>query len=976
MLGNYLLLAMKHLLVAFFLSLAATVLTPILGATGSPERLEIAAPTVGSALELDDPLPFNPQVQSGRLDNGLEYFLLEHGEPEDTVVLRLVVDAGSVLETENQLGLAHFLEHMAFNGTERFGETELVAYLEGLGIQFGPDVNAYTSFDETVYKLEIPSDDPETLETGFIVMREWAEAIRFETEAIERERGVIVEEWRTGREANRRMFEQHIPVLLQDSQYAERLPIGDMDIVRTVPREEFIAFYDRWYRPDNMAFIVVGDIPTAEAERLVTRHLGSLRRPETPLHRPHFDLPEQTGLRVSIATDPEATRSTVAIYTPAPVRPFETVGHYRDLLTRALFSSVINERIRDIARDPDSPIERGGIGWSRLLRSSELAVASVVARDQQIEGALERIALELERADRFGVTESELERARSRFFESIEDSFANRDTRPSERLADELVRHWLEGESVPGIPFEHYLYQELLPDITSAELGEIAAEFVEKEGAVVLASIREGDDGVLPNGSPIPTRSDLTSALDRARTAELRPPTDTELPDALMARQPAPGSVIDAESFPEVETVGFLLENGIRVYVKQTDFAEDEVLFSGFSPGGSSLLPDDLVPSATIAAEVALESGIGDIDAATLARMLSGSSASLSASIGSLSERLDGGSREEDLETLFQMIHLALVAPRFEDRALENVLRRTREAIDGAQASPTGLFGRRLQQLYSAGDPRGAPLEIEDLAGITLDSVQRVYRDRFGDPSDFAFFFVGSADEDRIRELAERYLASVPTSGASFRELENASWSETAADNGYSLSPELIAETVRAGAEPVGRVAMILHNDYNWSRIENHRFSSLADLLDIRLRETIREESGGSYIVGAGGWRLRYPREQAFMQIGFAMDPARADELIERAIEVVDELRSQTIGDDYLSRIKAQQREEWEQGITQNSFWLGTLEFYLYHDREFASILSFPELIESLDADDIFRTAQRYLDPNQRIELVLLPEGE
>lgn len=949
-----------------------------LPATGNAELEPIASPyqSIGGELEANALLPFNPEVHSGRLANGMEYFLLEHGEPENTIVLRLVVDAGSVLETESQLGLAHFLEHMAFNGTQLYGETELVAYLESLGIQFGPDVNAHTSFDETVYKLEIPSDNEEALETGFTVMREWAGAIAFAPEAIERERGVIVEEWRTGRDAARRMLETHIPVLLADSRYAERLPIGDMDIVRGAPRAEFLSFYDRWYRPDNMALVVVGDIPIARMERMVHTHFDALERPDTPLHRPTFAVPDHEGRRISIASDREATRSTVSIYLPGAPKPFETVGDYRDLLRRALFASIINERLREIARQPEAPFQSAGIGWNRFLRETEIAVASAVARDQRIEEALQLLATELERAERFGVGEGELERAKNRFLESIEDSYTNFATRHSAVLADELVRHWIEGESVPGIPFEYRLYREILPGISTADLDAIADEFTVDDNLVILASVREGNGGNLPNGEPIPTADRLSAAIDRARSAEIAPSTEEEVPDRLIESPPQRGEVIDRREYESVGTIGYLLENGMRVYLKPTEFSRDEVLFSAFSPGGSSQLPDRLATAAALTAEVALDSGIGTIDAASLERMLSGSSVSMSTTIGSTAERLSGSTRRADLETLFQMVRLAFTEPRFEERALENARRGAEEAIAGALASPQGLFFRRLRELFAAGDPRLTPLDIEEVDAVTLAEIEEVYRDRFADPGDFALFFVGSFEEQEIRELAERYLAGIPTTTPPATDLEHAAFHELPLDNGFALAPNAIVETVHAGSEPVAQVAIVLHNDYEWSREENHRFTSLGDLLDIRLRETIREESGGSYSIGAGGWRERYPVERAFMQIAFAMDPTRAEELIDRALEVVEELRSEPVTEDYMARLKAQQRESWGQSLTENSFWLGTLEFYLYHGRDFGSILSFPELIESLTAEELRATAERYLDVERRIEVLLLPATE
>ncbi|HKK48234.1 MAG TPA: pitrilysin family protein, partial [Alkalispirochaeta sp.] len=454
---------------------------------------------------LETTIPFREEILRGRLENGITYFAVSHPRPEDKIVLRLVVDAGSTVETDSQQGLAHFVEHMAFNGTEKYGEDELVAYLESLGIRFGPDVNAYTSFDETVYKLEIPADDEEALTTGFSVMEQWASALTFGPEAIDRERGVIVEEWRGGRGAAQRMRDTHIPTLLADSRYAERLPIGDMEVVRNAPRSEFVSFYDRWYRPDNMAFIAAGDLPAEELERRIRENFSTLPRPTDNLNRPYFFVPEQDGTRVSIATDSEASRSTVSMYRLGRPLSTDTVGDYRQRLVRSLFSSIMNERFRELSRDASSPIRDAGMGYSRFLRDTEIAVGTAVVRDDQIREAFRMLAREIERARRHGVLEEELNRARGRLLESIESARVNFDSRPAGSLADELVRHWTEGESVPGIEFEYDLYHELIPGISTREVAAVAADFSHPDNRIVLGNIEVDDSGRLRNGEPVPT---------------------------------------------------------------------------------------------------------------------------------------------------------------------------------------------------------------------------------------------------------------------------------------------------------------------------------------------------------------------------------------------------------------------------------------------------------------------------------------
>jgi zinc protease len=925
-----------------------------------------------TALDRSDHLPFFDEVIRDRLPNGMEYFVLEHPFPEDRVVLRLIVDAGSVLETEAQRGLAHFVEHMAFNGTEEFGENELVAYLESLGIQFGPDVNAYTSFDETVYKLEIPADDPEALETGFRVMQQWASALTFETDAIERERGVIVEEWRGSRGPTQRMLEQHIPVLFAGSRYAERLPIGDMDVVRGADRDEFLRFYDRWYRPDNMAFVAVGDLPARRLERLVRRHLAPIERPEAPLDRPYFFVPDQPGVRASIAGDAEASRSTVSVYSFNSPPPSQRLEDYREMLVRALFVSVLNERVRDIARDADAPITSGGFGFNRFLRDTEITVSSAVVRGSEVLDAFETLVTEVERAGRYGVTAAEVERARRRLTQSIEDSFVNYATRPAASLADELVRHWIHGESVPGISFEYELYREFLPGISAEEVGAVATSFDLVDNAVILTNLRLDGEGRLPDGRPVPEEEAFRAILERVRGSQLAPPAEETDEATLLPAEPEPGSIVERIQHASVGTTELVLSNGARVYLKPTTLSEDEILLSGYSPGGLSLVPDDLTAAARLAPSVARESGLGNLDAPRLDRLMAGRSARLGLDIGRTSEGLAGSSRGEDLPLLLEMVHAAFTAPRLDEGALENVRRQTIQQLEGAAASPRGQFSNRLQELFAAGDPRLEAPTPDGVAAVTLEEVASVYDDRFSDPEDFAFFIVGSFDPEEIEGEIERFIASIPRPPDA-EPAGPTGFLESPADVGYPRPEGVVAEVLNAGREPVGQLVMVLHGPYEWSQEENLRFNAVGSLLDTRLREEIREAAGGAYSVGAGGWRWRYPEAWSYMQIGFGFDPQRLEELRERALAVVDEVRTEAPSPDYLERIRAQQREEYRRNLQENSYWLAVLEFSIENARPFEQILDFPRLLEELDAEDIRETAARFLDPDRRIELVLLP---
>lgn len=901
-------------------------------------------------------LPLNPQVRFGTLPNGLHYYLLRHPRPEGRAVLRLAVDAGSALEEEDQRGLAHFVEHMAFNGTTDFGENRLVAYLESLGNRFGPDVNAYTSFEETVYRLEVPARTEEDLAQGFHVMEQWAHAVTFDPRAVDRERLIIMEEWRSGRSASRRLFEQHVPTLLAASQYANRLPIGSMEVVTNVPTRRLVDYYRRWYRPDNMAFIAVGDFDLEVAERLVRRYFAPIARPERALHKPHFELPAPTTRQINIATDPETETATVTLYLHEEPAPFRTVRDYRELLERSLFATIINERIREAARNPNAPFFRAGIGWTRIVRPSSMAVATTTAKPGRTEEALEALLVELRRAARYGISETELARAKARFMRSMEESYTNFAAQSGDSLADELVRHYLQGEAAPGVEFEFQLYRRLMPQITVAAVNRAADSFTRLEQAIVLVSG--------PADGTIAAAPRYEQTLRTALARPITPPATEETPAALMATAPAAGAIEATVAHEAIGAVEYRLSNGARVVVKPTTFKSDEIVFSAFSPGGLSLVAESEIAAARLATTVAGASGIGALNATQMERYLAGKSVRVQPSIQLNGESIEGSAQRADFETLLQWVHLLFTAPRFDDNALE-VQRATQlQQIVGSEADPRRRFGREVQRVAAFGDPRTVPLEREAINALTSAELQRVFSARFSNAADFIFVITGSLDGLELPALLERYLASLPGDPAK---------RETARHNGYTPPTAAMERLVRFGSEPIAQVYLLFAGDYQWSQRENQIYNTLMDVLDIRLREVIREDAGGAYGVGAAGGRSRDPRPTYVGQIFFGTDPARVDELTQAAFGVVRELRQAPPAESLMQRVKAQQLQQHRASQVDNGWWASVIAFALRHDRELATILDAPTLIEEVSAEEVQRAARDYLNIDRVLRMVLLP---
>lgn len=905
----------------------------------------------------DEALELNPDVREGMLPNGLSYYILEHPKPEGRAAFRLVVDAGSLQESEDQLGLAHFLEHMAFNGTASFEGNELVRYMESLGMRFGPDVNAYTSFGETVYKLDVPTEEKDQFETGLRIMREWAAEMTLDPEEIEKERGVVIEEWRTGQGPETRIRNKHLSVIFQDSRYAERLPIGEVEILRDFDRETLRSFYRDWYRPDLMSFIAVGDFDGAEVERQVRQTFGDLTLPESPRIRTYYPIPDHPGTRISIASDPEAQQNRVVIYNKTA--PFRLVSRndYRELLSYYLYSIMFNNRLDEIARSPESPFLSAGAGRANLVRSKGVLALSAEAPTGGISESLEAILLEAKRAYEYGFAESELQRAREQMLSSMQRLYNNRNAIESSRKADELIRYHLEDEAAPGIPREWELYQELLPQITLDEVNNLAAGALREDNRVITVSVVENQE------NEIPREQEIRAILRNVRSTEVRPYEDRVVNRPLLAEAPEAGTVTEETFHEEVETTELRLSNGARVLIKQTDFKEDEIILRAWSPGGTSLLPDQVARAASHATEVASQSGVGAFDRSELERLLAGTQVSLSPYIGGNSEGFSGSSSREDFETLLQLLYLSFTAPRLDESAYETYMRRLRQEVSTRANDPRGKFQLTLQELYAQGDPRQAPLTPDNVDEITLERIRAAYSDRFRGAGDFTFTLVGSISAEEARPLLERYIASIASGPVG----------EEPRDRGFRPPRERIEETVRAGSEPVSQVAILYSGDYDWSREENYRFSSMIDAVRMLLRQDIREEAGGTYGVGIGGFRQLEPYEVYLIQIGFGTDPDRARELTERLYESLDSAKEGALNESFVERVTATQREEYQQNLKENGYWASALESAVEYDRELASILDYPELIDSLDAAHLQEAAARYLDRSRSLELTLLP---
>src|SRR5687767_5561980 len=590
-------------MIRFTIGLALAALTLVAAPYAQVAALQAPSQAIPPELALDRTLPIDPAVRSGRLPNGLRYFLRYNARPEKRVSMRLAVNAGAIQEDANQRGLAHFLEHMAFNGTKNFKPGELVSFLESIGARFGPHVNASTSFDETIYMLDIPTDRPGYIEKGMLVLHDFADGISLLPEEVEKERGVVLEEWRGRLGAGSRLTDKQLPVIFQGSRYAERLPIGLPEILKSAPRERLVAFYEKWYRPDNMAVVVVGDIPVDQAEKLVRETFGKIPAAKgTPARRRPKRAAAQ-GNPNQMFTRPQATGSAVPTRVQGKAEHDATVRGYRKTLLEQLVSQMLSLRLRDIARRPNAPFLGAGAGTSNIGRTLELFEIEANVPEGQITEGLGALVQEAKRMQQYGFSNDELNRAKSALLAAYERAYRERNTAESSSYANEYVRHFLESEPIPGMEFEYRIASTYVPTVTAEEVAALAKEFITDENRVVLGVAPEKKD------TPPPSAEMLRNTIARASAAPVDPWKEATEGRALVEKDPVGGKVTARRAVPEIGATVLTLSNGVEVWLKPTDFKNDQILFSSYAPGGISLASEADYKSAGLATAMV---GVGD----------------------------------------------------------------------------------------------------------------------------------------------------------------------------------------------------------------------------------------------------------------------------------------------------------------------------------------------------------------------------
>ncbi|HEX3128167.1 MAG TPA: insulinase family protein [Thermoanaerobaculia bacterium] len=920
--------------------------------------LFLLLPAVGlSQTDLSARLPLDPEVTIGKLPNGLTYYIRRNTLPAGRAEIWLAVNAGSVLEDEDQRGLAHLVEHMAFNGSRGFERQDLVRYLESIGMRFGADVNAYTSFDETVYTLTVPTDRPEFLEQSLRILDAWATGITFDPDEVAREKGVVIEEWRLGRGASARMDDEQFPVLFKGSRYAERLPIGEKSILDKASPEALRRFYSDWYRPDLMAVIAVGDFDPKQVEQQIKKQFSGLRNPAKERPRELFPVPAHGETLFAVSTDPEATDTTVAIHWKQPKRSEDKVGDYRRSIVESLYHAMLNARLDEIAQTPDPPFLWAGSSQDELVRTAEVTSLAAGVKEGEIGRGLTALLTEVERVRRHGFTPGELDRAKKEWLLGYEQAFRERGKIESTTFAEEFVRAFTQGESVPGIPAELELVRRFLPGITLEEVNALAGEWLNGSSRVVMVNAPKKESGKLP------TEADLRSVFEQVAQHEVAPYVDRAVAGPLVPEPPKPGKVVEETRIAEVGVTEWRLSNGVRVILKPTDFKNDEILLTAYSPGGHSLVPDKDFPSALFATALVGEAGFGNFDAVSLEKALAGKSVQLGPYISQLEEGFEGGSSVRDFETLLQLVYLSTTAPRKDEAAFHSFLTRMTAFAANRLADPGQAFSDEMTKALTRSHPRWQPLSPELIARVDPDIAWRIYKERFADAGDFTFILVGSFQPEAIKPQVEAWLGGLPTAGR--KEM----WQ----DVGVQPPDGVVEVKVERGLEPKSRVQIVFTGDAQFSRESRHAIKALSDLLEVRLREVLREDMGAIYGVEVSGGVDRRPKQRYTFTVTFGCAPEAVQPLVRAVFKEIESIQEKGVAESYVDQVRESQRRERETDSKTNEFWVAALESYDVEGLDLRDLPRYEELLRGITSDSLRDSARRYLNEKRYVIGVLDP---
>jgi len=914
----------------------------------------LAAQPIG----LQDTMPFDAAVKTATLPNGLKFYIRQNTRPEKRVSMRLAVKAGSMMEADDQQGLAHLIEHMAFNGSTHFKPGEVFAYFESVGARLGPHVNAYTSFDETVYMLDLPSDKPEIIAKGLTALSDYAGGLTLDPKEIDKERPVVIEEWRLGLGAGSRVRDKQFPLLFYKSRYADRLPIGKPDVIRNAPPARLRAFYDTWYRPERMAVVVVGDINAASIETQIRSNFEPMtdRAPAAPM--PDRTVPIHKDVLVSVVSDPELTQSSVSIERKRAKEGQALVSDYRRDLVERIAEHVFDERFGELERRPDAKFLGAGVGVSSLSQNVSTFSMGAAVADGHLDDGVTLLVEEGNRVKEFGFNASEVGRAKQWMTAFYRQAFAERDKTDTGSYAAEYVRNFLNGEPSPGIDYEYRLVQQVLPTITDAEVSAMAKSLLSDDSRVILATSPQ------KTGITVPTDAELQTAIAKANTVRMTPWNDSATMHVLMETRPGEATVSSRRTIDDLGITIVRFANGVEAWLKPTDFKNDQVMFRLVAPGGSSVAPPSDFVEAELSDGYTMMSGLGDLTSLDLQRILTGKLASVRPFVGLSTQGISGSSVPAQLETALQLLYLEFTSPGKDPDAFPLLKRQLDAAVANRGRAPGQIFGEKLAQVNTNNHYTAQPLTPERVATLDKNKMTAFYRQTFANGADFTFFVVGTFKVDEVVPLLARYVGSLPSTGQATSKFK---------DVGLRFPATNQTAKVEAGREPRGQTVISFFADPGPDPVEQEALSEATTVLQIALRDILREELGQTYSVSAGLAQQLPQRGAGRVEIRFGAAPENLDGMTKRVLQEIKRLQDEGPSADLTNRAKESATRAYETAMRQNDYWLARLETITSYNRDPHEILTRQQRIDAITPQSLQAMFKKYFPADRSTIVTLVP---
>ncbi len=910
------------------------------------------------------PLPVDKNVRIGQLDNGLTYYIRHNKLPENRAEFYIAQKVGSILEEPQQRGLAHFLEHMAFNGTKNFpGDDKglgVIPWCETVGIKFGTNLNAYTSIDETVYNISnAPIDRTGVLDSCLLILHDWSNYILLKDDEIDKERGVIREEWRSRNSGMLRVYTDLLPTIYQGDKYADCMPIGSIDVINNFPYKDIRDYYHKWYRPDLQGIVIVGDIDVDTVEAKLKAVFADVQKPVNPAERTYYPVADNKEPIVAIGTDKEVDDPSIEIYFKQDATPDSeknNVGYLASQYMTSMISSMLDARLSELVQSANPPFTRASSDYSDFFvaKTKEAFALSASSKADGIETALKTLLQETERARRFGFTESEYARARANYLQSLESAYNEREKTKHGSYVREYVQNFLNGEPIPGIEAKYAMMNQLAPNIPLQAMNMVMQQLVPDSNQVVIIA------GPAKEGLKYPTKEEVISLLKGMKDLDLQAYVDKVSDEPLMKEAPKGGKIISEKEGDIYGSTKLVLSNGVTVYVKKTDFKADEIRMKGTSLGGKSIFPDKDALNFAVIDNVIAVGGLGNFSQVDLTKVLAGKKVSVNAGLGATTENVFGTCSPKDFETMMQLTYLTFTAPRKDAEAFESFKNRMKAQLESAQANPLSSINDSLQKAMYNNHPRVVMMKPEMVDQIDYDRILEMYNDRFKDASDFTFYFVGNIDLETAKPLIAEYLGALPAINRK----------ETFKDTKMSIRKGVYKnEYAKEQQTPTATIVFLYSGKAPYTLKNDILLSFATQVLDMVYTEEVREKEGGTYGVNCFGDLQKYPKEQLLLQIVFQTDPAKKDKLAGIVVDELKKLAAEGPSDVHLQKVKEYMLKKYADNQKENGYWMNNLNDYFYYGMDMTE--GYTDIVNSITAKDIQKFVSDLLKQGNEIEVTM-----